>query len=223
MSPRRHLRCIALALGTAIVLAATTGIASSRTLSSNSQTFRATFAVLEFFGEGIGFIDCPTTLEGSFHSRTITKTARMLIGAITEARIKQNSCTNGTVSTFDGAESYNGTTPPNTLPWHVTYESFTGSLPSIEAVNMLVSRFRLGISTSAGVCIGQYGGSSDNVTYAATLGAGGAITSLRYIAGRNDIRLIRRDGGLVCPNVRIGGSASVTQLNSSASVRITLI
>jgi len=211
------------ALTASLILGALVSNASATRLSSNSQTLRATFSSLEFNGEGIAIIRCPVTLEGSFHSRTIAKVERALIGAVTRAVVKQESCTNGIGAAFNGTERYNGTTSPNTLPWHLTYESFSGTLPNISAVNILLSRFRFGLRDNAGFCTGQYGTSTDNITSAANLGAGGAVASLVPITGRNTASLARRDGGIACPSGRMTGTGSVTQLNSSATVNITLI
>ena len=148
---------------------------------------------------------------------------RALIGTLTRASINQAGCTNGIFAAFNGTERYNGTTSPNTLPWHLTYESFKGVLPSIEAVNILLSRFRFGLRDSSGLCTGQYGTSTDNIASAANLGAGGAITSYIPITGRNTATLSRRDGGIACPNLRLTGTGSVTVLGAATTVSITLI
>jgi hypothetical protein len=211
------------ALAASLLLGSVVSNASAGNLSVSNSNLRATFASLEFNGEGLAIIRCPVTLEGSFHSRTIPKVERLLIGAVTSAVVKQASCTNGVGSAFNGTERYNGITPANTLPWHVTYESFSGTLPTPSAVNILFSRFRFGLRDNAGFCTGQYGSATDNITAAGNLGAGGAITSLIPIDGRNTASLIRRDAGIACPNGRMRGTGSVMLLGSTTLISVTLI
>src|SRR5436853_3228582 len=109
------------ALMAAMLLAAAIGTASARSLSVSNQSFRVTWSKLEFEG-GLGIpTQCQVTLEGSFHSRTIAKVLRSLIGAITRAVVKTESCSGGRATV--GAP-----------PWHVTYQGFTGTLPRILTV-----------------------------------------------------------------------------------------
>lgn len=206
-----------------LLLAAVVSTASAGRLSVSNQNIRATWASIEFNAEGLAVIRCPLTLEGSFHTRTIAKTARALIGAVTRAIVNQAGCSNGIGAPFNGTERYNGTTTPNTLPWHITYESFTGTLPNITAINLLLSRFRFGLRDSAGLCTGQYGTATDNITAAANREAAGGITTLVPVAGRNNATLERRDGGIFCPNGRLVGTGNVTLLGTAARITVTLI
>jgi len=210
-------------LAASLLLAAAVSTASATRLSVSNQNIRATWTSLEFQAPGVVTVRCQVTLEGSFHTRTITKTAGSLIGAVTKGIVKQETCTNGSGATFNGVERYNGTTTPQTLPWHITYESFSGSLPSISAVNILLQRFRFGLTVS-GLCTGQYGAETDRITAAGTLGASREVTALTPIAGRNSASLIRRDAGLACPATGLMASAgSVMQLGSTTRITITLI
>ena len=219
-------KLILTALAASLLLAAVVSTASAASLSTSNQNIRATWTSLEFEGTGTGlFIRCQVTLEGSFHSRTIAKVARSLIGAITKGQVKQETCTNGRGATFNGVERYNGTTSPNTLPWHLTYESFraVNGLPNIESIRILLSRFRFGIELP-GLCTGQVGNATDNVSADATLGAGGAITELRPTVGANVANIIRRDGGISCPTTgRLTGRAEVMLLGNTTRISITLI
>src|SRR5690242_2745255 len=110
------------ALVAAFVLSSAVGTASARNLSVSQESIRATWTSLEFEGN-IGIPErCQLTLEGSFHSRTVAKSLGALIGVITRGAL---ICTNGrdTVSR---------------LPWHVTYEGFTGELPAIRTIRILL-------------------------------------------------------------------------------------
>jgi hypothetical protein len=108
-----------------VVMALNVTTATARTLSIGpSQSFRETFNDLELRTLEIRD-DCRLTLEGSLHARTMAKVAGSLIGYIT--RVRTGQCTVGT------------TLLTETLPWHVRYESFSGTLPNI---TLLVVRFR---------------------------------------------------------------------------------
>jgi hypothetical protein len=213
------------ALAAALMLASAVSTASARSLSTSNQNIRATWRSLEFRSP-IVTIRCPVTLEGSFHARTIQKMARTLIGAITAATVNQGACTNGRGIAFNGREPYGGGTAPQTLPWHLTYEAFTGTLPNITSIIILLSRFRFGIE--AGGCRAQYGSETDNISASALRDiTTRTITSITPIAGRNTATKIREDADPfnVCPDrgEMLGGSTSITLLNSSALLTITLI
>ena len=193
------------ALTAALLLASAVGTASARSLSVSNQNIRATWSSLEFVSAVT--IRCQVTLEGSFHSRTIAKVARSLIGAITRATVKEETCTNGRGR-------------PQALPYHLTYEGFTGTLPAIASVLLLLSRMRLQV-TVPGLCTGEYGTGTDNVTLRAGV-SGGEITSLEPIAGRSTVT--RLSGGAFCPGSGVlAGSGSVTLLSSTTRIRVTLI
>jgi len=70
---------------------------------------------------GFGTIECEVVIESSFHTRTFAKTANRLIGYVTGANIPR--CARG------GA-----TIARETLPWHVTYREFSGTLPNITEI-----------------------------------------------------------------------------------------
>src|SRR5436853_5582788 len=110
------------ALVAALLLSAAVTTASARTLSASTQNIRVTWRSLEFVSPVVT-VRCQITLEGSFHSRTIAKIERSLIGHVTRVTVKTESCTNG-----------QPTAETSSLPWHITYEGFRGTLPRIEEV-----------------------------------------------------------------------------------------
>jgi hypothetical protein len=81
---------------------------------------------MNFKGAGITISSCPITLEGSFHSATISKVANALIGHVSRASI-------GACSTEGRASIL-----AETLPWHVRYRGFTGTLPTISGVGLSI-------------------------------------------------------------------------------------
>lgn len=123
-SPRGgHMQIIKLslaAMSATVALFALVGVASANDLSVSSQTMRVTWTRAEFIG-GFGTVACAFTVEGSMHTRTTTKTAGALVGFVTRASVGPCPTGSATVLTV-------------TLPWHVQYAGFTGTLPTIGSV-----------------------------------------------------------------------------------------
>jgi len=129
---RTRTALVAAALAAALVMGLAAGSASANKLSFSNRNFRITWATILFFTEG-GNINprasCPVTLEGSFHSATIRKVPGELIGYITRAIVNgvMPPCTEGTSAFL-----------PASLPWHVTYEGFSGTLPRISEIEIAI-------------------------------------------------------------------------------------
>lgn len=113
----RHMTIVALAL---VIFGALTAIASANRLSYSTNTFSATWGSIEFSG-GFGTASCHLTLAGSIHSNTITKAAGQLIAYINRASVA--TCATGSATVLTA-----------TLPWHVTFAGFTGTLPTITGI-----------------------------------------------------------------------------------------
>jgi len=112
----------------AAVLGALVGSASANRLSTTSQTWRVTFARLELRG-AFAELTCPITFEGSFHSATIAKSPT-LVGYV--ARAVAGACSFGSATLLT-----------QTLPWHVRYGSFGGTLPSIGSLTLNLVGFAI--------------------------------------------------------------------------------
>jgi hypothetical protein len=201
----------------AMVLAAALSTASARNLEVSAQGILTSWINLEFQSIA-ATVRCPVTLDGSFHSRTIPKTVNLLIGAITEVRIKRESCTNGSASINNA-----------TLPWHILYRGFTGNLPAITSVRIAMARYRFTVTVLGIPC--TYGTATDSTTGSAALNAAGEVTELTPVSGSNTSNIIegRNPGELLgCP--RTGNLAStlgdgiVNVLNNwTTRVRVRLI
>jgi hypothetical protein len=118
------------AMGMSVYTALATRFAFSEPL------FRQYFSAVAFGPEAnsMGTVRCPVTLEGSYHSRTISKVAESLLGYIMRALLASSQCTGGSGSVF-----------ATTLPWHVRYYSFNGTLPLILTIRTRIvgARFRI--------------------------------------------------------------------------------
>jgi len=209
------------ALIAAMLLASALSTASARRLEVSNQGFLVSWSRLEFQAS-FGSVRCQVTLDGSFHSRTIPKVERLLIGHITQVIIKKESCTGGE-ALIEGRGQ--------TLPWHVTYESFTGTLPSITSVSLLLrgALFRINVTAIGLICL--YGLATDNITGRANLNAAGEVTTLQPVAGRNAASLLEgiNPGELFgCPRsgnlVAAAEDGIVRVLNAwTTTIRIRLI
>jgi hypothetical protein len=202
-------------------MAALVGIAHARNLSTSSETLRATWAGFSLkepiFGITASFA-CSLNLEGSLHGRTIAKSNYNLIGYITRAAFSPpTQCAGGEASVL-----------AETLPWHIRYQSFAGTLPDIRSIAVLVSRasFRLRINGLPGVsCL---------FTTRETLAEHGLITFNRNTTTREltsaEIRSeITSNEGCEPSGFRVrfiltaGPTANLTVLNSSGKITVTLI
>jgi len=141
---RTHTRLLLVGLAASILLAAAASSVSANRLSLRARfsTFRMIWNSLEFSNTaGEGVVRCPATLEGSFHSATIEKVRGALIGHVTRAAL--GACEGGQAAAVQGS-----------LPWHLQYESFRGTLPNITLVNLLLIRASFQITESELTCTG---------------------------------------------------------------------
>jgi hypothetical protein len=223
---RTSAKLILTALAVAVVLASAVASVSARSLSASEQSIRASWTSLEF-QTSLATLRCRVTIEGSFHARTIAKVARSLAGSITRVIIG-HACTGGEVWADNGTESEPLGTAPNRLPFHITYESFAGTLPAISSIGFLISRTSFVFqATSFGVSARcRYGRIEDNITVSAARAAGGGITSITPVNGRSTARLVDGllNGGL-CPaeGPFAGTSGPATGLSNTSTITITLI
>lgn len=223
----KYSRHVLTALAATAILASALSSASARNLSVSATRIRVAWAPLTFSASGLATVRCNVTLEGSFHSATIPKVVRLLIGHVTRADV-QRPCTGGTAWAFNGTdrnEALGNTTFENTLPWHLTYEGFTGTLPAITGVRLLLSRarFRLRVVEPFGVtrlCTYTTGtGAGGNATGIAETEAAGGVTGLRA----DETRSIRSEEGGFCFEGQFSGRGAVTVLNTTTPITIRLI
>jgi hypothetical protein len=203
----RALPTLAAALAMAICVSATS---SARVFSLSNANFRAVWTALEFLGAPFGAMRCRVTMEGSFHSRTISKVEKALIGHITRASVAGANCTGG-----------RATIHQESLPWHVTYSGFTGRLPSITSIRLLFSGARLQIEEGFGLCT-------------VTTEANHQARAEMLINANGEPESLRPDGsmgipvtGPFCPESEQlespAGDGRITILGQARRIRVTLI
>jgi hypothetical protein len=184
--------------------------ASARRIETSSQNFLAKWASLGFGDEGGVSVSCPVTLDGSFHSRTTSKVSGQLIGYINRAFVATTACVGGTARANT-----------ETLPWHIQYNSFVGTLPAISGVNLTLIGAKFEVLASEVRCTSQ--------TSQATPGWGrvlieprGRVTGLRALEEHK----ITLGGSFFCGFVSPGffsGTASVTVTNTATAITIRLV
>jgi hypothetical protein len=206
------------------VLGALAATATAGRLSTSNNQFRAIWAPLSFTtseeGEGIS-VACSVTVEGSFHYRSIIKASRSLIGYVTKA-VNAHPCEGGgEVWTLNGVENTGLGVTPNTLPWHISYEGFEGSLPSITGVRFLLRPTFVLRTALSGLCL--YG---TNIQGVIKREAGGGATG---IVADATIGSSKVSGGIFCAGQGFfgtpapGASNRVTVLGAETRITITLI
>lgn len=140
---RHTTKLVFAALAAAILMSFVVGSASARRIETSEQGFLIRWSPL-IFSAGTNRISCPVTLEGSFHSRTLSKVCGQLIGYITTAQVPSTEppCVNGTATALTA-----------TLPWHILYISFAGRLPNITRIRVLLKGAAFSIHTSILTCL----------------------------------------------------------------------
>lgn len=188
----KHMAIIALSFAVFGVL---TAMASANRLSISTQTFSVTWTSAEFSG-GFGTSRCNMTIAGSIHTNTIVKTTGALVGYINRASIGRCATGSGTVLTA-------------TLPWHVAYAGFNGTLPGNiinNTYNILNDNWQTSEPVFGIVCLATSSTSSP-VTGTFNL-TSGRVTSVTL------------GGAIPCAGVRgtLGGTSS-----TNSAMTITLI
>jgi hypothetical protein len=214
------------ALVAALAFACALGTASARNLSVSNQNFRIVWTPLTFTEGGIFNVRCNVTLEGSFHYRTIVKAPRALIGWVTRAIVSRPTCVTNAgfeaqAATWNGTELILGAATANTLPWHVTYEGFNGTLPTITGIRVLLRSIRFTLEVPATGCLGIYGEPNANIMGTVNVSGGVATT---ITPGTETLPVNGGGRPEACP-ARGGftGNGTVTLLGNTTRITVTLI
>jgi hypothetical protein len=194
------------ALSASVLLGALVGSASAGRLSTSSQTWRATFREvnlrLPFFTSR-----CQITLEGSFHTRTMAKVAGSLVGYITRALL--GPCSNGTKTILS-----------ETLPWHLQYAGFTGTLPRIVSIRFNVVGWSQRIREPFGITCLFRSTATEPVTLNFNRNTTTGALETAEIGG--SIRTVGESCGEI-PAALSSDRGPVTVLNSTTRITVTLI
>jgi hypothetical protein len=209
---RKHSKLILASLTATLLMAlAVSGTASARVFSLSNMNFRVVWSSLEFTNEtGFGTVRCRVTLEGSFHSQTISKVEKALIGYISRANVAGERCTGGSA-----------TINQESLPWHITYSGFTGRLPTITSIRLLLQNAKFEIRVPGiGPCLAIV--EPANQARGEVIVSGGEATNLLP-----DGSVPIPTSGPLCPaNGQFTSPATdgrITLLGNTTRIRVTLI
>jgi hypothetical protein len=144
-----HTKLMVAAATIAVFMAIIVTTAHASRFEPSEQGFVIRFAELASNLEGpFIHVTCPVTLQGSFHSRTISKVCGQLIGHIAKASVAQTEppCSGGSETVLT-----------ENLPWHIQYTSFAGTLPLISRLRIAIVGARFLIRDEGFSCLWQSG------------------------------------------------------------------
>jgi hypothetical protein len=127
------------ALSAIILLAALTATSTARDLRTTATPIRATWTRMDMSGI-FGTVECEVILGGPLHSTIINKIPNFLIGRIDRALVTR--CARGAATVL-----------VETLPWHITYSSFSGTLPNISSFSTHVAGASFSIEVFGFTCL----------------------------------------------------------------------
>lgn len=213
---RNRSKLVLAVLAATFVLGIGTSASSARAIEvlNWEKGFRIVWNPLAFSGAG-KTIRCPVTLEGTFHRHTFAKVARTLLGYITRAIVKGElpPCTGGRARIL--AES---------LPWHVQYSSFAGTLPAITRITLRLVGAAFSIRPNSFPEVTCLARTSDTEP-----AIGNAIVSsgeIRTLEAEAGARIGLTGEGGICEFAGEGGfsgNGTATILGETAPIRIRLI
>jgi hypothetical protein len=205
---RHHLRLFAVPVCALIFAAAIAGTAFGRRIEVSNQAFRIAWRSLRFFsGAGEPDVTCPVTMEGSFHSRTISKVSGQLVGYITRVTVAPQ--TEPPCTYANGARRL--VILPELLPWHMRFDSFTGTLPAIRTLKWQLVGAGIAI-TALETCLYKSTAARPLDFYFFLTETEGTGTSIPLFAG------------FACPAAEtIEGIDTLTVLNSTTALGLRLV
>ncbi len=133
------------------------------------------------FTTSSGVVACDITRTITLH-RMIPKTVGVLAGLVT--RVQVSNCTNGTVRVLT-----------ESLPWHLQYNSFSGTLPNPGVINFRAVNLSWLVEQMSGLIQCLYSGT---VLVGGVI-RGGVMVEIRYGPEGLTLRLSRSLGILPCP------------------------
>jgi hypothetical protein len=203
---------VAAGLLAGMLMALAVSSASARRFEISNQAFRAVWSAMVFSNpEGSVRVVCPATMEGSFHSRTISKVHESLVGYVTRAVIAEAQCQGGRARAL-----------PETLPWHVRYASFSGTLPAIRGVLFGVVGMSGLVEPVAGISCLYRSTELQQALVTAEIEAEGRVGPLTWAI---EARIGLSSGGLLCPREGSfsGTSAPITLLGTTTRITARLV
>lgn len=201
-------------LGAAVVLSMALTSASANRLSVTNKNFRLLWSSLELHSAA-GVLLCPVTMEGSFHSQTIRKVVGALIGYVSRASVRGQQCTGV-------EEPGTATIAQESLPWHLRYRGFSGTLPRITLLFVGLINAKFQVNQGGFTCTAQTSTANPGVGAVHVEPTTGALSSL----DPDESAQIPLRGSFFCEiggNGTFSGRATVRLLGTNQLIFIRLI
>jgi len=184
--------------------------ASANQLSFSSQTLKVEWAALRFAAEGIE-VRCEVTVEVSLHSATFTKTRGQLVGYVTSGTAPVETCS--------GTEGASPRGLDETLPWHVNYSSFTGTLPRITGLGFEVTGIAFTVRLLGENCL--YKATAAGPARLIATVSEGLVTGVR---ADETAPISKASGSFLCPAAgRASGTGTVSVVGAQNGLTVRLI
>lgn len=130
-------------LAATCLIAVAVQAAQANRIGFNEGRFRTATSALHLgLLEGGPSINCAVTLEGSFHSTTISKVSEALIGLV--LRASAGACSGGALTFLT-----------ETLPWHLAYRGFSGVLPNFGGIEIDIVGLSMQINFEGLICLAR--------------------------------------------------------------------
>jgi hypothetical protein len=214
-------------LTTLALLAVGVGAADARRLELSERRIRVVWEAVEraiFINMNIG-VTCQFTLEGSFHSRTLAKVSGQLVGYITKAY--RHACLpegeQGEVFILNGQEVLPDLMlAGDSLPWHIRYDSFSGTLPNIAGIRLQIINFSFLLYRFGVGCL--YSSTGERPLFVIAELTAGRITSLSFDGTRRLPRHASLFGAVCAEETEMTGRAnSVEVLGATTKITVRLV
>jgi len=122
---------------------------------------------------------------------------------------------------LNGIEVLEGITTPSTLPWHVQYQSFAGTLPRISSVRITIVGFAFLINVSGVNCLYQSTQVNPQVGRFNANETTGQLESFTLEPVPN-VKL--HAGNFLCPTeIGLAGTGGVTVAGSTTKLTVRLV
>jgi hypothetical protein len=137
-------KVILTAFAAVLALSLSASIASARTgIAVTPTSTTLTLINLNMDASGID-VQCNVTMDAALHART-NKSVGSLAG-FADITVSTGACTEGNAGLLVGGRRVTGAQGP----FHITYASFRGTLPSIESIRLVVNDVTFWITTPGG-------------------------------------------------------------------------
>ena len=194
-------------VGALCALALAAQIASAGRFEVSAQSFRVVWPHVTFLEPGGVFTECPMTLEGTLHRSTFTKVSGSLLGYVTRGIVTEGTCT--------GAAQIR--TLQETLPWHVRYDGFEGTLPNITGLRYQF--IGMTISAVGGLCV--YRSETARPVRIVNHIVANEINNVQW---DETLPITKIFGNELCrPSLRLQGNGTATILGGTTRLRVRLI